>query len=135
VLFAAFSAEEVGVVGSRKFAERPPLDISRTRFLLNLDMTASGVDGVMALGGAENPAEVALLRGVADSIGVREVRTRANAPISDHFFFMMNGMKGFYLYPFVGYQPYHNVGDRPETLQWDVYERMRGLVLGLLRRL
>ena len=135
VVFAAFSAEEVGVVGSRKFAERPPLDLSRIRFLLNLDMTASGVDGIMALGGAENPEEVTLLRSVADSIGIAEVRTRANAPISDHFFFLRNGIRGFYLYPFVGYQPYHNIGDRPETLQWDVFEKMRGAVLGFLRKL
>jgi aminopeptidase YwaD len=134
-MLVAFSAEEVGLVGSGNFIDAPMLDLKRTRFLINLDMVASGTDGVMALGGVENPAELALLRQVADSLGGIEIRTRANAPNSDHYFFLKSGIRGFYLYPFVGYQPYHNVADRPETLQWEVYERMRGLVRGLLRKI
>ncbi len=37
-LFICFSAEELGLVGSKKYVERPTLDLSSINFMLNMDM-------------------------------------------------------------------------------------------------
>ena len=135
ILFVAFGGEEIGLRGSRFFAEHPPVDLDRLRFLVNLDMTASGLDGVMALGGEEFSEEYALLEEIAPSVGIDTLRKRANAPNSDHWFLLEKGVRGFYIYPFVGHQPYHHVDDRPESLQWETFEKMYALLSRFVGRL
>ena len=135
VLFVAFSGEEIGLRGSRFFAEHPPIPLDAVRFLINLDMTASGLDGVMALGGVDFPEEFQLLQKVHAQLSLPELRKRANAPNSDHWFILEKGVEGFYIYPFTGQQPYHHVDDQPETLQWETFKRMFGLIEGFVREL
>lgn len=135
VLFLAFSGEEVGLVGSRFYVDHPRLPLESTRFLINFDMTASGNDGVMALGGVDFPEELALLQQVNDSLRLGDLRKRANAPNSDQYFFLAKGIHGFYIYPFTGLQPYHHVNDRPETLEWNVFEKLYRLSLAFLVRI
>lgn len=128
IIFIAFSGEERGLLGSGHFVEHPLVDLGRVRFLINLDMAASGREGIMAVGGSDFPEEYALLCAVSDSIGLKEVRKRPNTPNSDHFFFLRDGVRGFYIYPFTGLQPYHHAEDTPETLEWDVLLRLREIV-------
>jgi len=135
VVLLATTGEEAGLHGSMAFVRNPPIDLAKVRFLLNIDMTASGADGVMAQGGVENEAEFALLQRIAPRFGIDTVRKRANSPNSDQYFFLRSGVRGFYLYPFAGLQPYHSINDRPETLEWNVWTRQGQLVLALLREL
>lgn len=135
VLFIAFSGEEMGLQGSQQFVQDPPIDISICKFLLNLDMAASGNNGVMALGGTDFPQEFSLLQQVNDSLGLGELRKRTNAPNSDQYPFLKQGVRGFYLYPYVGHQPYHHINDRMETLEWNIFEKMYYLSLSFLRKL
>ncbi len=37
-LFICFSGEELGLVGSKKYTERPTIDLSKAHFMLNMDM-------------------------------------------------------------------------------------------------
>lgn len=37
-LFICFSAEELGLIGSKKYTERPTIDLSKAHFMLNMDM-------------------------------------------------------------------------------------------------
>ena len=133
--FVAFSGEEKGLVGSRYFTEHPPLDLSRSRFLLNFDMVASGEEGVVAVGGADFPAAYARLQAVNDTLGAVPLKKRSNAPNSDHFFLIRAGVPGFYLYTNRGTQPYHHVADVPETLEWDDFLHVYRLARGLLETL
>ena len=135
MLFVAFSGEEIGLKGSRYFAQHSPINLEKARFLVNLDMAASGLEGVMALGGVDFPEEFALLEQVHDSLELPELRKRANAPNSDHWFILERGVRGFYLYPFTGQQPYHHINDLPATLQWKTFRRMYSLLTGFLRKL
>ncbi len=135
VVFIAFSGEESGLIGSRYFSEHALVNLPGVRFLVNMDMTASGKEGVMAVGGVEFAAEFALLSQAASEVGVADIRKRENAPNSDHFFLVREGARGFYIYPFTGLQPYHNIADRVATLEWDVFERYRAMMLGFLRKL
>jgi len=135
VIFIAFGGEESGLHGSRYYVGHPLHDLATTRFLVNMDMTASGNEGVMALGGVEFSDEFALLQHIDDSLGLGELRKRANAPNSDQYFFLRKGVRGFYIYPFTGQQPYHHVDDRVDTLEWNVFEKLFRLVDAFLRDL
>ncbi len=135
LLFVAFAGEEIGLYGSRYFAEHPPVNLSTVRFLVNVDMAASGLEGVMALGGVDFPEEFAQLQEVHDQLGLPELRKRENAPNSDHWFILKRGVRGFYIYPFTGQQPYHHVDDLPETLQWETFSRMYWLIGRFLQKL
>ena len=135
IVLVACSGEEAGLVGSRYFVESQLVDLSRGKFVLNMDMTASGREGIMAVGGVEFPAAFDTLKAIATSLGVKDVRKRENAPNSDHYFFIRAGVPGFYIYPFTGLQPYHSLDDTPKTLQWDVFNRLYTLMRDFLEKL
>lgn len=132
MIFIAFAGEEAGLLGSEYLAEHPPFQFSKIRFLLNMDMVASGREGIMAVGGTVFEQEFEMLKNAAGKAGVVDVRKRELAPNSDHYPFTRKGVRGFYVYPFTGLQPYHHVDDRPETLEWDVFMRLRSIFLSFL---
>lgn len=135
IVFIAFAGEELGLKGSKYYIDHPYFDLKKCRFLLNLDMTASGNAGIMAVGGVEYGNEFEILKGVVDSLDQGEIRKRANAPNSDQFYFLERGIHGFYLYPYIGQQPYHHINDRIETLEWDVFEKIYRVSEAFLQKL
>jgi hypothetical protein len=64
VVFAAFDGEEIGLLGSRYYAEHPPVPLDRTVAMINLDMI-----------GRAKPGQVAVL-GVDSAAGFREMLSR-----------------------------------------------------------
>jgi Zn-dependent M28 family amino/carboxypeptidase len=134
VLFTAFSGEEVGIIGSRYFAEHPPVDLNRAKFLLNFDMVASGESGVMAVAGEDFPDLFQDLVEVNALLGSTQLSKRRNAPNSDHYFLIQHGIPGFFLYTNRGTQPYHHVEDRSETLEWDDFLHVYNLARMFLKQ-
>ena len=122
IIYIAFSGEEKGLLGSRFFVENPPLPLEQVRFLINLDMVASGQQGIMAQGGVEFQEEYELLTAINDSLETGRLSRRRNSPNSDHFYFLQKGVRGFFIYTNKGTQPYHHIDDIPETLDWDEFE-------------
>ncbi len=51
VVFALWSGEEIGIIGSSAFAERPPLDLAQTVAYLNFDMVGRLRDNKLTLQG------------------------------------------------------------------------------------
>lgn len=135
VVFVAVAGEEAGLVGSQALVRDRVISIRRTRFLLNIDMAASGAQGITAVGGNEFAEEFRLLQTIAQGIGIGDVRPREQAPISDHHPFVVAGARAFYVYPFTGLQPYHHVNDVPQTLEPEVYLRLRHLFETFIREL
>ena len=122
VVYIAFSGEEQGLLGSKYFVENSPFSFDQVRFLINLDMVASGKQGLMALGGVEFAEEFDVLSALNDSLRIGPLSKRPNAPNSDHYFFLEKGIRGFFIYTNKGTQPYHHVNDLPETLDWAEYK-------------
>ena len=122
LVYIAFSGEEQGLVGSKYFVENPIIPLDSIRFLINVDMVASGTEGLMALGGNEFPAEYELLSTLNDSLQLGPLRKRSNAPNSDHYYFLDSGVRGFFFYTNKGTQPYHHMDDIPATLDWDEFK-------------
>jgi hypothetical protein len=57
ILFAAFTGEEMGVVGSSHFVDRPPRPLSRDEAMLNLDMVGRLKDNKLMVMGTGTAAE------------------------------------------------------------------------------
>lgn len=133
IIFIAFSGEEEGLIGSKYYSEHPIFPLNKTVFLVNLDMVASGDDGIMAVGGVDYPDFYSKLKTVNDSLNLGPLYKRACAPNSDQYFLSVKGVKTFYLYTNQGKQPYHNIQDVDSTLDWKAFNHTLLLVKGFIK--
>ncbi len=131
LIFIAFSAEEAGLVGSQWCAAHPPVPLARIRFLLNLDLEGFGDKGVVVVNATVHPRQFALLQtlntqpesteNLSDTVATTPLlpllKPRGRAANSDHFPFSERGVPAFFAYSLGGPGYYHDVRDRPATLQ------------------
>lgn len=137
VLFIAFGGEETGLNGSRYYVEYDPvIPLSKLKFILNLDLMGNGDEGIMAVGGRDFPQLFDLLKQSNEELSaVPDVRARVNAPNSDHFFFLLNGVPGFFVYTMGGPPHYHDVNDSPENIRLSKFGEVRELLIRFVERL
>ncbi|MEZ4828183.1 MAG: M28 family peptidase [Bacteroidia bacterium] len=134
MLFIAFGGEETGLIGSAFYVNSQPVfPLDKTRFVLNLDLMGNGVDGIMAVGGVDFPDEFDRLVAINEAENaVPKVRSRKNAPNSDHYFFLEKGVPGFFIYTLGGPPHYHDVYDNPSTIALSKYAEVRRLLIRFL---
>lgn len=134
MLFIAFGGEETGLIGSGYYVnEKPVVPLEKTKFVLNLDLMGNGIDGIMAVGGIDYPDAFGKLVSINDSLkSVPVVRSRKNAPNSDHYFFLEKGVPGFFIYTLGGPPHYHDVNDTPSTIELSKYAEVRALLIRFL---
>ncbi len=133
VLFAAVGGEEQGLKGAGVLHDA--LKSTPLAAVLNFDMVASGENGLLAFGGSDFPDLLARAQSLADSLDIGPIVPRSNRANSDHYPFLESGTPGLYLLTSGGTQPYHSIGDVPETLEWDDFSSVYRLALALLRDL
>ncbi|MFK7969095.1 MAG: M28 family metallopeptidase [Bacteroidia bacterium] len=137
MLFIAFGAEEAGLKGSAHYVFKDArIPLSKMKFLLNLDLMGNGVDGIMAVGGKNFPGLFDQLVSENDDIeAVPRVRARQNAPNSDHYFFLENGVPGFFIYTMGGPPHYHDVNDTAKNLLFSKFVEVRELLIRFINGL
>ncbi|MCI4669289.1 MAG: M28 family peptidase [Bacteroidia bacterium] len=137
LIFIAFGGEETGLVGSNFYANQNPLfPLASTKFILNLDLMGNGIKGITAVGGKDYAEQFDLLKQINEKLdAVPVVRARPNAPNSDHFFFLKQGVPGFFIYTLGGPPHYHDVNDRPENMEYSRYINVRELMIRFLEAL
>lgn len=121
VLIAATGAEEMGLLGSTALVQRFPFPLSTVKFVLNLDMVASGQGGFFVFGGLPRSPAFDALEALNQTLARGPVVPRESRPNSDLWPFTEVGLPGFTLLARDGTQPYHTPQDVAETLEWDVY--------------
>lgn len=134
VLFLAFGGEECGLKGSRFYVEKQPLiPLKKLKFLLNLDLMGNGVDGIMAVCGKDFPEIHQRLVDLNEQLSaVPSVKARKNAPNSDHYFFVENGVPSFFIYTMGGPSHYHDIYDNADNLLFSKYIEVRELLIQFL---
>ncbi|NLD72608.1 MAG: M20/M25/M40 family metallo-hydrolase, partial [Chloroflexi bacterium] len=118
VLFAAWDAEEQGLLGATHYVGAPPVPLSQTVGMIQLDMVGLATEGVLSIGGEDTDvgrqaaASAALWGLLADGPG--GVTTSG----SDHLAFSRAGVPAVLL-SWDGFDVpyYHTPHDTPETLQ------------------
>lgn len=136
LLISFFGAEETGLEGARYYVENPIYPLKQTKFILNLDLMGGGSQGLMAVAGTDFPKEFQKLTQLNESRkAVTQIKSRPNAPNSDHYPFIIKGVKGFFIYSLGDVTAYHDVFDRPEKLDLTHFEDIRSLLIAFLEQL
>jgi len=128
--FVLFSGEEIGLLGSKYFTEHPLIPLNHIRFLINLDLEGTGIDGITVVNATIYPKEFNVLKQIntRDNLFVK-VSSRGKAANSDHYFFFKNGVPAFYIYTLGGVKAYHDIYDISATLPMNKYSDIFTLLL------
>jgi hypothetical protein len=129
ILFVAFGAEEVGLIGSKYFVDHPIIDLSKIRFLLNMDILGTGDEGITVVNATLFPTEFKEFQRLnAQGSYLPNIKSRGKAAISDHYFFTEKDVTCFYIYTMGGIKAYHDTCDRRETLPLTKFEDLFRLI-------
>lgn len=132
VLFAGFSGEELGLVGSKRYVREPVVPLNKTVAMLNLDMVGRLREGKLTIyGGETSPIWPKLLD---DSLAAKDFsisRRAGGFGPSDHASFYEKGIP--VLHFFTGFHPqYHRPGDDAELLNIEGMRQITNLVVELV---
>ncbi len=123
MVFVAFGAEELGLIGAKHFGDNPPYELSKTKFMLNFDISGTGDDGIRVVNGSVYRNQFDQMVALNEEHDLLpQVRIRGSACNSDHCIFDRLNIPGFYIYTLGGIPAYHDVYDRPETLPLTEFE-------------
>ncbi len=117
-LFLAFSAEELGLVGSKKFVENPSFSLGNVNYMLNMDMVGRlNEEKVLAINGAgTSPTWKDELAKIAVG-GIKIKTTDSGVGPSDHTSFYLRDMP--VLHFFTGqHTDYHKPSDDSELVNY-----------------
>lgn len=128
--FILFAGEEAGLLGSRYFSEHPLIPLKNIRFLVNLDLEGTGVDGITVVNATVYPAEFSQLQQINNqNMYLPKINSRGKAANSDHYFFTEKGVSAFYMYTLGGIKAYHDIYDISATLPLTAYNSLFKLLL------
>ncbi len=134
LLFAAFSGEEAGILGSGHYAKHWTVDSSKVRMMLNMDMIGRLKDqhSGLAIFGTGTAAE---FKPFFDSLKVDGMRLSFLEPgtgPSDHMPFYHSGIP--VLHFFTGaHEDYHKPSDTPDKIDYDGLSRVTELAARVVR--
>ena len=144
MIFALFGAEEMGLLGSRYFVDRPPVPLERIAFMVNLDMVGRNEEK----GDEKAEDNVNSLHVVGVNTLSRELDAwikRVNAHVgldfeydeervmrrSDHWNFIDRGVPAVFF--FAGFHPdYHKPTDVPSKVNYGKVLKVTRLALSIL---
>jgi aminopeptidase YwaD len=135
VVFIGFTGEEAGLLGSGYFVNHPVIPLSTIKFLVNLDLVGTGIEGITVVNATEFPRQFEMLSQI-NSTGryLATIKKRGPACNSDHCPFYSKGVPCFFIYTLGGIAAYHNLDDRPETLPLTAFEGLAKLLISFGER-
>ncbi|MDO8588905.1 MAG: M20/M25/M40 family metallo-hydrolase [Armatimonadota bacterium] len=135
IIFAAWTGEEAGLIGSTYFAKSPPFAMQRLKAALNMDMVGVGTEGsYMTAGKLAYPEQYRVLSASADDLRLTLSPDEAKG-VSDHLAFARKGIPSLLVYTAGEHPNYHTVRDRPETVNPAILENTAKLVALTIWRL
>lgn len=135
IIFATWSGEEIGIIGSSWFAEHPPLPLTNLIAYLNFDMVGRLRDNKLTLQGiGSSPAWTRLIekRNVAAGFNLT-LQSEPYLPTDTTALYP----KGVPVLAFFtdSHEDYHRPTDRPETLNYEGIRRVALLAGGIVSEL
>ncbi len=133
VAFIAFAGEEIGLLGSLYYTEKPLFPLSRISMLINLDLMGTGDKGMTVVNATLFPDEfrqLQLINITNDYLPV--VSSRGKAANSDHYYFSEKGVKAFFFYLMGEYCCYHDPGDNADAVTFSRYNQSFALIYDFL---
>lgn len=131
IVFMLLSGEEVGLKGSIYATLHPLFDFKKVKLLLNLDMQCGGDEGIMVVNSQANNTKnfyQKLVQINKENNYVTEVKSRPNAPNSDHYPFSFH-MPAMFIYTLGGkIGGYHDFTDSCDRCSLQHYTGIFNLI-------
>ena len=135
-VFVFFAGEEAGLIGSKYFIDNNTLDLTKVKFLINLDLLGTGDDGMMVVNATEFKPQFGILKRINEEQNlVKEIKQRGKARNSDHYWFSEKGVACFFIYTLGGTKAYHDVFDIEKALPLTDYSDVFKLLTAFVSRL
>jgi hypothetical protein len=132
VLFLAFSGEELGLLGSKHYVERPVVPLSDSVAMVNLDMVGRSQEGRVFVGGTgTSPVWPALLERSNESIDLRMRLWPGGKAPSDHKSFYEKDLPVLFFFTGI-HSDYHRPTDDWNTLAYPAHERVARLAAAVV---
>ncbi len=114
IVFMLFAAEEAGLLGSAYHVKHPFFPLSQIKFLINLDLFATGEAGMMVVNGSVHYQAFELISRLNEEKKYLPIiKKRGKAANSDHYYFSEKGVPSFFFYLMGDWAYYHHPDDRP----------------------
>jgi hypothetical protein len=137
LVFAAWNAEELGLIGSSHWVQSPPYPLDHTVAAFSVDMVGDGFPGMLVYGGTEFPAIAATMEAGADALALPDWPVVPSEPSSgsDHAPFALAGVPAvLFLTPqFEDHDAYHTPRDTPSGVSRDTLDAAAKLVWATVR--
>lgn len=115
IIFISFGGEEAGLLGSKYFVDHSPVELSKIKFMINMDLMGNGQDGMMVVNGGVFKTQYDSLVAMNNrGKYLKEIKSRGKAANSDHYWFSEKGVPSFFFYLLGNYPYYHDIYDTPE---------------------
>ncbi|MDR0790841.1 MAG: M28 family peptidase [Bacteroidales bacterium] len=136
VLFIFFSGEEIGLLGSYYAAANPLIDLTKIKFLFNLDMCGTGSGGVAVINGQKERRAGELLQKINDENHYfLKVNLGEESCNSDHCPFIQKGVPAHFLFTYgCEYNEYHTIYDDGKELGFTKHLDFCNLLKEFVRR-
>jgi hypothetical protein len=120
VIFAAFTAEESGLVGSNYFVRNPPIDLKQVVAMLNLDMVGRVRNNLLYVGGGGTAAPFEKMMDAIDRGSPLEFKNFGKGGLgpSDHMSFALKKVPVIFLFSGT-HMDYHRPTDTAEKINYE----------------
>lgn len=129
ICFVSFSGEENGLLGSRLYVSRPPIPLSQTKAMINLDHTGIG-NGRLTVGVTRLEKAVAVTAGQAAELAYK-LDLYGFFPGGDHVPFKEAGVPTIAVVSGGIHSHYHQPTDTADTVNPDILQPAARYVLSL----
>lgn len=121
VIYAAFDSEEMGLLGSKAFAEKPPVELTSIKFMANLDMVGrlDSADHNLTVGGTGTAVEMEdILNKISAGTQIVTAFSPEGLGPSDHATFYANNIPVMFLFSGMNHD-YHTPDDDYDRINYD----------------
>lgn len=129
ILFIAFGAEEVGLIGSNYYVEKPYFPLKQIKLQINTDIMGTGDEGIMMVNGKTHPKIYEAFKKINSDKGyLTNIGARGRSYNSDHAPFDYKGVQSVFIYTKGGSTAYHDIYDTAENLTLSKYNEVFQLI-------
>ncbi|MBU2492037.1 MAG: M20/M25/M40 family metallo-hydrolase [Bacteroidetes bacterium] len=120
IIFSAFGAEEMGLLGSKYFVDNPPVDLKKIKFMLNLDMVGRMKEGKNEFSASGTGTGIGIPEMIdiyAEEMAVTIAKSSEGYGPSDHASFYANDIPVMFLYTAM-HEDYHTPSDKSDLINF-----------------
>ncbi|NUM69933.1 MAG: M28 family peptidase [Ignavibacteriaceae bacterium] len=120
VIYMAFGAEEMGLLGSKYFTDNPVQELNKIKFMINLDMVGRlGEDKVFTIGGiGTSPDLKSIVETLVPKYGFKPTLSQEGYGPSDHASFYAKNIPVMFLFTGV-HEDYHTPADDADKINYE----------------